>query len=99
LIEGTSKHVFGQDGTQVTCKPVWQNGKTERIDVENPDPGERLGQIHYHDAKNNKWYYDLVNNEFYNQSTGGLAPNKIQKLLNDNEVQKAIDKALKILGE
>ncbi|MEL7656355.1 MAG: hypothetical protein AAGU75_10665 [Bacillota bacterium] len=99
FLKGESNHLFGQDGTQVTSKTVWQNGKTERIDVENPAPGERPGQIHYHDAENNKWYYDPVNNEFYNQLTGELAPIKIQKLLNDSAVQKAINKALNILGE
>jgi RHS repeat-associated protein len=97
--KGRSNHVYGQNGTQVSSKTVWQNGKTERIDVENPAPGQRPGQIHYHDAKNNKWYYDSVEKTFYNQKTGELAPKKIQKLLNNSDFQKAIKKGLDILGE
>ena len=82
-----------------SIKTTWQNGKTERIDVENPAPGERPGQIHYHDSNNNKWYYDIENNTFYDQKTGDLAPKSVQKLLNDNNFMKGIKKALGILGE
>ncbi len=28
---------------------MWQNGSTERIDVENSNPGKVDGNIHYHD--------------------------------------------------
>ena len=45
-----------------------KNGKTERIDVENPLPGKRPGQLHYHDAHNNKYYYDTDDKLFYNQN-------------------------------
>ena len=89
----------GEKGTQVSSQSTWKNGSTERIDVENPAPGQRLGQVHYHDANNNKYYYDINNNKFYNQKTGELAPNKIQKLTKYNDFMKGIKKALKILGE
>ncbi len=59
--ETTSEGMLGANGTQVSSKTTWQNGKTERIDVENPSPG----QVHYHDANNNKYYYDIDNNKFY----------------------------------
>ena len=94
-----SEHMLGANGTQVSSKTTWKNGKTERIDVENPSPGERPGQIHYHDANNNKYYYDIDSNTFYDQKTGELAPKSIQKLLNDKEFMKGIEKALQILGE
>ncbi|WP_342479904.1 hypothetical protein NST07_18010 [Paenibacillus sp. FSL L8-0340] len=96
---GGAKKTFGENGTQFESKTTWQNGKTERIDVENPNPGQRDGQIHYHEANNTKWYLDVENKEFYNQKTGEKAPSKIQKLLKDKDVQKAIDKGLKFLGE
>lgn len=48
------------NGTQVSSKTTWQNGKTERSDVENPAPGERPGQVHYHDSNNNKYYYEWI---------------------------------------
>ncbi|MBS4537550.1 hypothetical protein GOQ27_03695, partial [Clostridium sp. D2Q-11] len=95
--KGTNK--LGKNGTQVNSKTVWQNGRTERIDVENPSPGKRPGQIHYHESNNTKWYYDVSDKVFYNQKTGKLAPKKIQKILRDNNIQNAIKKALNILGE
>lgn len=56
--------MLGAKGTQVSSKTTWKKGKTERIDIENPAPGKRPGQIHYHDSKNNKYYYDIDNNVF-----------------------------------
>lgn len=97
--DSNSDHMVGENGTQTSSKTTWQNGKTERIDVENPAPGERPGQIHYHDSNNNKWYYDIENNTFYDQKTGDLAPKSVQKLLKDNNFMKGIKKALGILGE
>lgn len=50
--------MIGEKGTQVSSITIWKNGKTERIDVKNPAPRERPGQIHYHDSQNDKWYYE-----------------------------------------
>ncbi|KJR68325.1 ribonuclease YeeF family protein [Bacillus velezensis] len=96
---GNSKKLFGQSGTQIASKTTWQNGKTERIDIENPNPGQREGQIHYHEPNNKKWYFDVETKKFYDQKTGEDAPSKIQKVLKDKSVQKAINKGLKFLGE
>lgn len=96
---GNSKKIFGQNGTQIASKTTWQNGKTERIDIENPNPGQREGQIHYHEPNNKKWYFDVETKKFYDQKTGEDAPSKIQKVLKDKSVQKAINKGLKFLGE
>lgn len=93
------KKMLGENGTRVDSKTTWKNGKTERIDVENPNPGKRPGQVHYHESNNKKWYYDTVNNKFYNEKTGELAPSRIQNLLKNKEFMKGIEKALKILGE
>jgi RHS repeat-associated protein len=94
-----SDHMVGENGTQVTSKTTWQNGKTERLDVENPAPGERDGQIHYHDANNKKYMYDFQRNVFYDEETKILAPKSVQKLLEDKKFQKGMEQALKILGE
>ncbi len=94
-----SGHMVGENGTQVTSKTTWQNGKTERLDVENPAPGERDGQIHYHDANNKKYMYDFQRNVFYDEETKILAPKSVQKLLEDKKFQKGMEQALKILGE
>ena len=63
------------------------------------NPGERPGQIHYHEPNNKKWIYDINNNRFYDQTTNGLAPKSIQNLLKNTEFMNGINKALKILGE
>ncbi len=91
--------MIGERGTQVFSKTIWKNGRTERIDVENPNPGNRPGQIHYHDSKNHKYRYDIEKNIFFDENTGELAPNRVQNLLNDKDFLNAINKGLKILGE
>lgn len=39
-------------------------GKGWRIDVENPVPGVRDGQMHLQDYSGNKWQYDFGAGEF-----------------------------------
>ena len=92
-------HIIGENGAQFESKTLWQDNKIGHIDVENPAPGKRDGQIHFQDTTGNKWYYDIDGNFFYNQKTGELAPKSVQKLLEKEEVIKAIQKGLKYLGE
>lgn len=94
-----SDYMFGENGTQFESKTTWKNGKTERIDIENPAPGERPGQIYYHELNNTKWYLDVNEMKFYNQKTGEIAPKSIQKILKNKDVINAINKGLKFLGE
>ncbi|MBQ3782119.1 MAG: RHS repeat-associated core domain-containing protein, partial [Lachnospiraceae bacterium] len=94
-----SDYMFGENGTQFESKTTWKNGKTERIDIENPAPGERPGQIHYHEPNNTKWYLDVNEMKFYNQKTREIAPKSIQNILKNKDVIKAINKGLKFLGE
>ena len=95
------KNPFGQgkNGTQFTSKTTWSKGKTERIDVENPSPGNCPGQIHYHDTNNKKYTYNIADGKFYDYDTGELASNRIQKLLDDKSFMSGINKAKKYLGE
>ena len=91
---------IGTNGVKTISTSIWKNGKTERIDVENPNPGKRNGQIHYHEPNNTKWIYDIFTNKFYNSSTGEVAPPRIQKILKNDKIKKAIDKGVKqYLGE
>ena len=100
LIKLSNKErLIGENGTKFDSKTVWKNGKTERLDVENPAPGKRNGQIHYHDSKNKTWMYDIENGYFYDNETNKKAPNSIQNLLKDDNFKKGITKALKYLGE
>jgi RHS repeat-associated protein len=83
--------MLGANGTQVTSKTLWQ-GDGERIDVENPNPGQRPGQIHYQDG-GGKYIYDVGTGQFQ-----GLSKTKSDELLSKPEVQAAIQKGLKYLG-
>jgi hypothetical protein len=64
-----------------------------RIDVENPNPGQRAGQIHYQSG-NTKLLYDPNRKSFI-----GASKSLNKQLMNDPQIQKAINKGLKILGE
>ena len=97
--DSENEHKIGENGTKTTSETVGQNGKTERVDVENPNPGQRDGQIHYHDKNNVKYIYDIVNKVLINPKTGEIAAKSVQKVLNDPWVKKAIEKGLKILRE
>jgi hypothetical protein len=57
--------------TQTNSKPMWKGKGKERIDVENPNPTKRQGQVHYQDNYGNIYIYD--------PSTGSFkdAPKKI----------------------
>ena len=88
-----SAPIFGARGTQVTSKTLWGGGKNQpRIDVENPNPGKRAGQIHYqHGGK--KYLYDASTGQFKG------APNAVNDLLGQPDIHAAIQKGLKLLGE
>ncbi|CAN0628102.1 tRNA nuclease CdiA-2 [Burkholderia multivorans] len=88
-----STGMLGENGTQTASKRIWKGDGSERIDVENPNPGQRPGQIHYQDNKGNKYLYDPTTNSFPD------APNSVNKLLNDPSFNAAIQKGLnKYLG-
>lgn len=72
---------------------MWQNGSTERIDVENSNPGKVDGNIHYHDKNNKKYYYDFDSRTFE-----GLSKSALKKLRKLSGFEKGIEKALRYLG-
>lgn len=88
------KPVFGEKGTQMTSSTVWSAQGGKRIDVENPNPGQRPGQIHYQNQATGEKY--LFNPE--TKSFNG-APNRVNNLLNQRDVQNGINKGLRFLGE
>ncbi|MEY8769543.1 hypothetical protein AB6T85_03690 [Erwinia sp. ACCC 02193] len=86
--------MLGQNGVQTASKTIWKGTGKERIDVENPNPGQRPGQLHYQDNKGNKYLYDPQKNSFPD------APKSVNNLLNDSSFKKAIDKGMtQYLGE
>ena len=70
-----NKHSSGK-GTQLPSKTLWKGkGKSgARIDVENSNPTQRRGQIHYQEG-NKKYIYDSKSNTFRD------APNQVNRLL------------------
>ena len=90
-VKATTK-MLGSNGTQVTSKTTWK-GSNGRIDVENPAPGIRPGQVHYQDASGKKYIYDPVTQRFQG------APPSVNRLLDDPSFRQGIDKGMKYLGE
>jgi RHS repeat-associated protein len=82
--------MLGWGGTQVTSHTLWES-EDAHIDVENPSPGQRPGQIHYQDDSG-KYIYDLTTRSFRG------APNEVNELLGNEDVQRAIQTGLKYLG-
>ncbi len=97
----STKKTFGSNGVKVTSKTVWKaKGSKARIDVENPNPGQRPGQVHYQDENNVKYYFDPERGIFYDQKTGNIAPKKVMNMLKDKEFVKKLNVALtQYLGE
>ena len=86
--------MLGKNGAQFASKTIWKGEGKERIDVENPNPGQRPGQIHYQDNEGNKYLYDPATNSFPN------APKSVNKLLTSPNFSAAITKGLtQYLGE
>ena len=90
---GHNGNVSDATGTKVQSKTLWKSkGKDgAHIDVENPNPGNRKGCIHYQEG--NKKY-------LYNKSKGCFegAPKSVNnRFRTDKDMQRAIKKGLKYL--
>ncbi len=90
-------------GTKVNSKTLWKDSKGNRIDVENPNPGQRPGQIHFQDNKNNKYLYNNKDGRFYSRDPKTNkwdvpAPNRVNEQLSNPNVQRAIQTGNKYLG-
>lgn len=92
--EGVSNtKMLGENGPKFSSKTLWKGDGKERVDVENHNPGQRPGQIHYQDNNGKKYSYDPDTNSFPN------APNSVNKLLSNPSFDAAIKKGLvKYLG-
>jgi filamentous hemagglutinin len=92
--------MLGANGTQTASKTIWKGDGQARIDVENPAPGDRAGQVHYQDNAGNKYYYDPNTNSLFYKvgDTNISAPKSIQNLLNNPSFMNGINKGLKYLG-
>lgn len=91
--QNPGQKMLGENGTQVSSKTTWKGQGKERIDVENPNPGKRPGQVHHQDNEGNKYLYDPKTDSFIG------APRKVNDLLNRPDFRNGIKKAMKYLGE
>ncbi len=87
---------FGINGVQTPSHPVF-NRSGLRIDFENPNPGQRAGQIHAQ-IGDEKYFYDPITGLF--RSLDGTTPARsVLRILESGDAQRAIEKALRMLGE
>lgn len=84
--------MIGEDGTQVTSRTLRQT-EMFRIDVENPAPGVRPGQLHLQDAAGNNYLYGLAAEHFV-----GLPRWLAQKITEDPAAQRAVATGKRYLG-
>jgi hypothetical protein len=84
--------MIGERGTRVTSRTLLRS-ETFTIDVENPAPGTRPGQLHLQDDAGNKYLYDFDNDEFE-----GLPRSLADKLRQDPAVKRAVATGKRYLG-
>ena len=90
--------MLGENGTQIGgSKTTGKNGSTERVDVENPNPGVRPGDLHYHESNNIKWRYNVNTGNLVDPDTGELDPPSVQKVMKETWFQKAIKNIRRII--
>ncbi len=80
--------MLGANGVQTASKTIWKGNGKERIDVENPNPGQRPGQVHYQDNAGNKYLYDPVTKSFPG------AGKDVNNLLNNSSFKNAIERGI-----
>lgn len=82
--------MVGANGVRVTSKTVWPKSRAAfdkngiRIDVENPSPGKRPGQLHLQ-TKNAKYQWNFETGQF-----DGLPPSIAKVIASSPDIQRAI---------
>jgi hypothetical protein len=84
--------MIGEGGTQVTSRTLTQN-QDFHIDVENPNPGVRPGQLHLQDYAGNKYQYNFDTGQFE-----GLPNSLARQIANNPAVARAVATGLRYLG-
>lgn len=84
--------LLGARGTQVTSKTLLQREKY-RVDVENPAPGSRPGQLHLQDDAGGKYLYDFEAGQF-----PGLPKSLAKQVGKDPNIGRAIGTGRRYLG-
>lgn len=84
--------MIGEGGAQVTSRTLLR-AETFRIDVENPAPGARPGQLHLQDAAGAKYLYDFEADGF-----AGLPRSLAEAIAEDSAVRRAVATGKRYLG-
>lgn len=85
--------MLGARGVQTSSTTLWKGAGSERIAVENANPGVRAGEIHYQGNDGKKYYYDPNQNVFFDSENDVLAPKSVQKLLDNESFSRAVENA------
>lgn len=84
--------MIGEHGVQVTSRTLLQSGHL-RVDVENPAPGVRPGQLHLQDEAGHKFLYNFDTDRFE-----GLPRPLVARIANDPSVVRAVATGKRYLG-
>jgi hypothetical protein len=98
LSSQTSGEMLGAKGVPVPSKPFPFGTEGHRIDIENPKPGERPAQIQYETGSKKYFYQPLTNTLTTDPQGTKPADRSVQKLLDNPQAMKEINKALRYLG-
>jgi len=98
------KHLFGAKGTKLKGSHTIYNNTTNhpgyRFDVENRSPGKAPGQIHLQTPDKQKYIHNVNTKEWRpDVETTRALTRKEMDMLEKDEFQRALDKALKYMGE
>lgn len=98
------KHLFGAKGTKIAGSHTIYNDTTNhrgyRIDVENRAPGKAPGQIHLQTPDKQKYIHNVNTKEWKpDDETTRFLTKKEMNMLEKDEFQRALNKALKYMGE
>ncbi len=83
--------MIGADAPVIQGQEV-ARGQGWRMDVENPAPGKRPGQLHLQDYIGNKWMYDFEGGFFR-----GVPKKLLKSLTTDPRFAAGIDKGFRYL--
>jgi RHS repeat-associated protein len=93
LVHNCGGGMLGANGTQVTSKTLTPGNRAYRIDVENPAPGVRPGQVHLQDSAGGKYLYNFETGAFE-----GIPNSLARAIAKDPAVARAIEKGAVYLG-
>ncbi len=80
--------MIGENGAKTPSTTLYR-GPDYRVDVENPSPGVRPGQLHLQDYAGNKWLWD-----FGKQAFKGLAGSELKRVAGTPGFWRAVAKGI-----